>query len=227
MHNFLPHLILCAALLPHAQAALVFTDPIAFDNAVTAQGYQARTTLNFDTTAVGTLIPTGSTLQSITFTYALNGLQLFVADDFDTTSGTRYLGVDDPANFNQLVAGDELILHFPAQNAIGLFVIATADPQFDGDMFLETQIGTAFSVASPLFTLPDTGHVRFIGIVGSPSDAQFTQARLGFGPGASGAFLYNVDDIMTATTTTVPEPVSGIAVSLVMFCMLFRRMRAM
>src|SRR5262245_29818688 len=93
--------ILC---LSHAsQAAVVFTDFASFSAATAGL---TVTTLDFDGVAAGTVLPTGSSLQGVTFTYTLL-LDLAVANNFNTTSRTNSLGLNDPANFSQFVAGEE------------------------------------------------------------------------------------------------------------------------
>jgi len=183
-------------------ATLTFTDPVAFFAALPG----AASTLDFDGSLVRTSIPSGNALAGITFSYSIAGLAMAVVDDFDTTSPANYLGLNNPGNFDQFIAGDSFDMLFatPAA-ALGLYVITTADPVFAGDIQLVTPIGTALNAGTPNLTLPDGGTAFFIGLV---SDTAFSNASVQFDPGAVGAFLYNVDDITTsaAAVARAPEP---------------------
>lgn len=177
-----------------------FTDPAAFNAAIRGT---TISTLTFDGLSTGTLIPPGTNLGGITFTYDLGGRQMAVASNFDTTSGANSLGVDDPPNFNQFVAGDSFTLRFAPARAIGFYVITTPDAIFANDIQLaagDPQVGNA---ANPSLTLQDGGKAFFLGIVADPGAPNLTLAQLGFNPQAEGSFLYNVDDI---TLASVPEP---------------------
>ena len=61
-----------------------YTDSTAFGLALPGPS----TTLDFEELAAGTLIPSGSTEQGITFTYAIDGLSLKVTDAFDPAAGS-------------------------------------------------------------------------------------------------------------------------------------------
>jgi hypothetical protein len=81
---------------------VTYTDSAAFLAALPG----SAATLDFDSQAVATPIPSGSSLGGITFTYSIAGLTMQVVDNFDTTSGSNSLGLNDPGNFNQFIAGD-------------------------------------------------------------------------------------------------------------------------
>ena len=105
--------------------------------------------------------------------------------------------------FRSLLDGDDLTLGFATAQAIGLFIITAEEPGFtlfDGDLGLTAAGTTAFlDVDAIEQTLTDLSLVFFLGVINDAGT--FTSASLdGFGGG--GAFLYNVDDIVTA----VPEP---------------------
>ncbi len=185
-------LALLVASAAHA-ATTTFTDPTAFSAALPDR----VSTLDFDTESAGTLIPSGSSLDDITFTYAIDSLSLKVTDAFDTTSGLNSLG---------LTGGDEAMLDgdvisFDTASpvlALGLFVI-TSDPALASEIELVTSVGTALNAGTALATLGDGGLVYFLGLVAT---TQFSSATLDFADDGEINFAYNVDDI----TTAVPEP---------------------
>jgi hypothetical protein len=178
---------------------IAYTDSVAFLNALPGPA----TTLDFDSTAAGTTLASGSTLEGITFTYDFGGVELAVTDGnqfggggpFDTTSGANFLGTDDA---DLLQDGDDFSLSFAPVNAIGMFFI-TADALNDDDITLTAGGATASLMAADVEqTLGDGSEVFFLGLVDSA--AAFTSA--GVATIGGGFFLYNVDDIVTA----VPEP---------------------
>ncbi len=189
--------VLLSALSGEARA-LSFTDPAAFLAAFPGPA----ATLDFDAVSAGTLIPNGSALGGITFSYSIPDgsggfLQMAVASSFATTSGANGLGLDDPGNFDQLVDGDEFDLAFAAPvHAVGM-VFITGDPLVAGDVRIETATGSAANGLLPAGTLIDGGLAYFVGLV---TPGAFTEAQVRFDDGA-GNFLFNVDDI-----TTAPEP---------------------
>ena len=90
---------------------------------------------------------------------------------------------------------------FAPSHAIGMFFI-TADTMFDGDITLTTGGKSAtLSVADAGADLDDQGIPYFLGIIDDAS----TFASAGVTTIAGGFFLFNVDDIATATAS-VPEP---------------------
>jgi hypothetical protein len=184
---------------------ITYTDVAAFLAALPGPAITA----DFDGIAAGTVIPSGGSADGITFTYDFGGVDLIVTDGaqaggggpFDTTSPPNFLGTSD---FDLILDGDDLVLGFASAHAIGLYVITAEVPGvtlFDGDIGLGAGGATAFLDVDALQqTLGDGSLVFFLGVI-DPS-ASFTTASLDtFGGG--GAFLFNVDDIVTAA---VPEP---------------------
>jgi hypothetical protein len=161
-------------------------------------------TLDFESVPDGTLLPSGSALDDITFSYALGGETLKVTAAFDTTSGTRSLGLT--GGDEALLDGDELQLAFvDPVFALGLFVI-TSDPALADEILLVTSEGTAGNSASEEAVLGDGGIAYFVGLV---STAPFVGATLDFADDGVN-FVYNVDDI----TTAVPEPATALLLGL-------------
>jgi len=160
------------------------------------------TTLDFDSIASGTIVNSGDTLGGITFTYSIGPppVDMAVVSDFETTSGTNYLGLDDPGNSNLFIAGDTFSLAFDSPvNAVGMYFVS-GDPLFASDIELVTSAGSAFNGDIVDVTFGDGGLAYYIGLISGQS---FSSASIAFNPLAEGAFLYSVDDI---TTTVVPLP---------------------
>ena len=191
-------LALLGASTGHALAA-TYTDSSSFRAALPGPA----TTLDFESTAAGTLIPSGTSLDGITFTYGLSPEMLNVTDAFDTTSGTNALG---------LTGGDEALLDGDVVSfgvatpvkAFGLFVI-TSDPTLAGEIQLVTPVGTVLGSATEETRLGDGGIVYFLGLI---SDTPFSSATLESANDGEINFAYNVDDV----TMAAPEP--GTPVSL-------------
>ena len=189
-------------------ATTTYTDQAAFLAALNGPA----NTLDFDSAASGSLIPSGSSLGGITFSYTFGGSSLAVTDGnqfggggpFDTTSGTNFLGTD---NSDLIIDDDDFNLGFAASNAIGFSVITAEIPGtsfFDDDIQLTAGGTTALLDVDALqTTLSDGSLVFFLGII--DDSASFTGASLAT-PGSSGSFLYNIDDITTTSAAVVPLP---------------------
>jgi hypothetical protein len=180
-----------------ANAAIItYTDETSFLAALSGP----TSTLDFDSTTVDTLIPSGNSLGGITFTYNISGLDMKVVNDYDTTSPNNYLGMDDAGNFDLFIAGDEFSMSFASPvNAVGLYIVS-GDPLFASDVSLNTTAGSALNSDVVDVALEDGGLAYYIGLI---SDTAFSSADLTFDAAAVEAFLYSVDDI---TTSAVPLP---------------------
>jgi hypothetical protein len=177
-----------------AQAApQAYTDQATFIAALPG----ASTTLDFDSAAADSLIPSGSALSGITFSYALDGVQLKVSTTsggYSTTSGSQFLGTDDA---DILQDGDALTLSFGAVNAIGLYIISN-DVLEDNDLVLIAGDGTASLLkTASQGTLGDGSMVYFLGVI--DDQVPFTTASLN--TAGNTAFLFNIDDIVTVAST--------------------------
>ena len=136
---------------------------------------------------------------------------MMVTNDFLTTSGSNYLGLDDFGNSNLFIAGDSFTMAFDTpQNAVGMYLVS-GDALLENDVSISTSVGSAFNSDIVNITFGDGGLAYYIGLT---SDAAFSSATLQFDADAEGAFLYSVDDI---TTSVVPLPgalwlfISGLA----------------
>ena len=189
--------------LPSYAVTLTFTNSAAFLAGLPGPA----STLDFDGLPVGTLVPSGSALNGVTFTYAIidgfgGQLDMAVVDDFATTSGSQSLGLNDPGNFNRFLAGDDFDLGFAAPvRALGVF-FTTSDSLVAGDLQLMTSVGTTLNSATAQFLLADGGFAYFLGL--TSTDA-FINAQIRFAPEAVETFLFTVDDI-TTSAAVAPEP---------------------
>ncbi len=187
--------LLVGSLAPGSAAALTttYTDESLFVAALPGPG----TTLDLESLAPGTLLPSGSTVGDLTLTYAIAGLTAKVTDSFDTTSGGNSLGLT--GGDDAFLDGDELdfaaatILH-----AIGMYFITT-DPALAGEIQVVTSAGTASNSATSNGVLPDGGITYFVGLISTDS---FTAAGVRFAADGEVNFAFNIDDV----TYVVPEP---------------------
>src|SRR5687768_13174530 len=115
----------CAACATGSQAALTsFTSKAAFDAAIA--GMSDLQTVDFEGVAAGTTFASGTGTGGLTFDYAISGFTLQVSDTFGTTSGTNYLGLDNPDTAFNL--GDSVTIQFGRTvHAVGLYVMAGND----------------------------------------------------------------------------------------------------
>lgn len=179
-------------------ATVTFTDQSSFLSSLSG----SSSTLDFESQSSDSLVNSGDTLGGITFSYNIGPppVDMMVTNDFLTTSGSNYLGLDDAGNFNLFIAGDSFTMTFDTpQNAIGLYLVS-GDPLYAGDAIISTSVGSALNSDVVNIDLGDGGLAYYIGLT---SDTAFSSATLQFDAAAEGAFLYSVDDI---TVSAVPVP---------------------
>ena len=205
VHRSLHALVAAAVILgaSASEAALTtYTTKAGFDTAIAGLSSQ---TVDFESIAAGTLFPTGTGTGGLTFVYSIAGPStLQVSDTFGTTSGTRYLGLDNPDTAFYL--GDSFTINFGVSvNAVGLYVITGSDAQA-GDMRLSVSSGSVSNSAAPDVLVSD-GRAFYLGLVESDPALGFTSAVVSGVLSTPNAFLaFSVDDITTGTASTVPEP---------------------
>ncbi len=155
-------------------------------------------TVDFESVPSGTTFASGTGTGGLVFTYDIPGYQLQVSSTFGTTSGTNYLGLDNPDTAFYL--GDSFTISFGRTvDAAGLYLIAGNDAE-PGDLELSTATAGVFNGTTPL-TLVD-GKAYFLGLVDSAGFDSITITGVPDG----GAFLpFSADDI-TSAVTSVPEP---------------------
>ena len=192
----------CLGAAGSAQAALTtFTSKAAFDAAIA--GMSAAQTVDFESVASGTTFASGSGTGGLTFTYSIAGPStLQVSSTFGTTSGSNYLGLDNPDTAFYL--GDSFTINFNRTvHAVGLYVIAGRDAQA-GDMVLSVTAGSVGNSAVA-DTLVSDGQAFYLGLVESEIGSGFTSATLS-GTFTPNAFLAFTTDDITSAVTAVPEP---------------------
>jgi hypothetical protein len=153
-----------------------FTDPVAFQAALTSQ-----TTITFDNLASGTSIPSGTTINGVTYTFNAAGFAGLATHVFLSVSPPNTLGVSRGLGVDGdfFLAGNSVTLTFAQPiNAIGAYfssnLVAGTAQEF---IFISTPSGTAFSgdaLPEGTFGFPANA-LRFVGLV---SDTPFSQATL-------------------------------------------------
>ena len=178
-----------------------YTDKAAFDAAIATLA--DAQTVDFESVAVGTTFPSGSGTGGLSFVYAIDGPStLRVSATFGTTSGTHYLGLDNPDTAFYL--GDSVTIDFGRTvRAVGLYVIAGADAEA-GDMRLSAGGASVANAAVPDRPVSD-GQAFYLGLVESDPALGFTSATLAGVP-SGGAFLAFTADDITSAVSAVPEP---------------------
>ena len=186
----------------------VYTDLTAFNNALASNGYSSQT-LDFDSETAGTTYAAPSTIGHVTFSN-FGPPDLIVTDDFATTSGANYLGMDSVGLANQFTGGFNIDMGFAASNAVG-FNIVTGEIAnvsiFDDDIQLVVPgSGTVLLDVDDLQgTVGGSDSVFFVGLIDTMST--FTTAQVRYDAAAVGTITYNIDDI---TTAAIPEPASSV-----------------
>jgi len=163
--------------------------------------------LTFENAAANGLIPSGAVINGISFGYNLGGVSLKVSTvtdtSYSTTSAVHFLGTDDA---DILQDGDALAFAFPPVNSFGLYVISN-DEMVDGDIVLNAGGASVGLVAADVQgALADGSQVYFLGI--SNPTGMFAGASLT--TAGNGAFLFNIDDIVTAVAPMVDTDGDGI-----------------
>ena len=187
-------LLLAGWLLPGYAAAtpVGYTDQAAFSAALPGEA----TMVDFDSQSADYLIPSGSSVDGMTFTYALDGVALKVSSEsgstYSTTSPGNFLGTDDA---DLLQDGDVISLSFAPVNALGFYVISK-DSMENGDVSLTAGGDTTYLVASDVQGAPlgDGSSVYFLGVIDAANSFSTATVRTM----GNGEFLFNIDDIVTS-----------------------------
>jgi hypothetical protein len=201
---------------------LSFTSSAAFYAAIAT--LSAAQTVDFDSVPTGTTFVSGTGTGGLTFTYAIAGPStLRVSSTFGTTSGSNYLGLNNPDTAFYL--GDSFTIGFNRTvYAVGLFLIAGNDAQA-GDLQLSAGGSSVFNSATADRLVSD-GQAFFLGLLETADEPGFTSATVS-GVFTPNAFLaFTVDDITSVTRggSAVPEP-SSWSLMLVALAVLFARAR--
>lgn len=200
----------CAALAfigTQAHASIsTFTDLASFDTAIS--GYTGTTKIDFDTPA--TSLGAAAFTVSGSTAVGLNPSVSTSAPAGDpnavwTTSGSSFLGVNDPGNLGQLSSGDSVTFTFAQPvYAFGLYAIAGSDTD-TGDFTLVSG-ATSLVNGTQASALTD-GHgsyAYFLGVVATtPGEGLKTFTLNSDG---SHLYFYGIDDVRYAAQLPVPEP---------------------
>lgn len=214
-------LALAVGVCAPAAAALVTYQAQGNFNAAIA-GLTAINT-DFDGIAPGTGYPPGSGPAGSGFTVGLtagsvsSGFNLpTVGSTFWTTSGTNYLGLDNPDTAFE--SGDELVFSFLSPvRGFGLYVVGGRDLlDIQAGAVTLTVDGATLAISSIDYLASGNGdYAFFLGFV-TTDGSTFSSATLTVGDG-SGVIPVTVDDVTLARTpddgTRVPEPGTLLLVS--------------
>ena len=211
--NALIGIALAAAIASSAvaeAAVATFTGRAAFDAAIA--GMFDVEILDFDGVPDETLIPSGSSLDGVTFSYTIEAYELLVIDSFETTSGLQSLGL----TFNDvLLSGDAFTMTFDRTiHAVGLYVLGRLINE--GDMQLRIPgKGSVSNAAAADLVLPGGGGAAwFLGLIETdPAAPGFNRADVLSSPPPAVSFEWNVDDVVSAVTA--PEPGGAAALAAV------------
>jgi len=171
------------------------------DFAAAISGLSDVQTVDFESVPTGTTFASGTGTGGLTFIYAIAGQMLQVSSTFATTSGTHYLGLDNPDTAFYL--GDSFTIAFGRSvTAAGLYLIAGNDAE-PGDLELSTASASVFNGTTPV-ELVD-GKAYFLGLVDS---AGFDSITITGVPSGDAFLPFSADDITSAVaaTSAVPEP---------------------
>lgn len=194
------------------------------------------TTTDFDGIAPGTSYPPGSGPAGSGFTVGLtagsvsSGFNLpTVGSVFWTTSGTHYLGLDNPDTAFE--SGDALVFSFlsPVQG-FGLYVVGGRDLlDIQAGAVTLTVDGATLAISSIDYLTSGNGDYAFFLGFATDDGSTFSSATLTVGDG-SGVIPVTVDDVTLASTrnggNTVPEPGSLLLVATAIGAALLRVRRA-
>ena len=201
--------VACAAVANAAVAT--FTSRAAFD-AATA-GFEGVEILDFDGVPDETLIPSGSSLDGVTFTYTigdqLGSYELIVIDSFETTSGLHSLGL----TFGDvLLSGDAFTMTFDRTiHAVGLFALASLLNAGEVELQIPGK-GSVGNASEADLSLAGGGGAWFLGIVETDPAAPGLDAVDVVSSAPPGDdFEWNVDDVVSAVAAPEPGSASALA----------------
>jgi hypothetical protein len=189
-----------------ADAAVVtFTSRAAFDAAIA--GMTDVEILDFDGVPDETLIPSGSSLDGVTFSYTiedeLGEYELLVIDSFETTSGLQSLGL----TFGDvLLSGDAFTMTFDRTiHAVGLYVVTVLLLEGETELRIPGKGSVSNAAEADLMLPGDAGGAWFLGLIeADPAAPGFDAADVLSGSAPEDSFEWNVDDVVSAVTA--PEP---------------------
>ena len=150
----------------------------------------------YETFALGTLIPDGSTANGVTYRFP-GGLDGLVDNEFNSFE-TRGLQISRRPGLNFFFAGESVTVDFEEPCfAVGVFINANLEVNSSDDLFLQTPVGTVRTGGLvydiPFFPPPLFPTFFFLGII---SDVPFTTATFG----SAELLSYTLDNLVCAPT---------------------------
>ncbi len=181
------------ALTATAEAG-TFTSSTAFLAATSG-----TTVEDYATTTAGQLVPDGSTLDGLTYTFSTGaGLGGVITDQYNSFSGLSLAAKQTAgplSSSDYFYGGESFTVSFPTPvTAVGIF--ANVNPN-TGNYDLSTSAGSATTGSSTY----DTFTFVFVGLTSATpfSSATFTSEDLALG-------VYNIPEIIYGQAASVPEP---------------------
>lgn len=210
-------------------AAMALLLAVGMDAHAGLTGYQSRaafdaatagwsaTSTDFEAAAPGTKYGAGTGPAGSGFTLNYTGATGFpliptVSDQFWTTSGANYLGLDNEDSAFE--AGDALTFSFASGvHAFGLYVIGTQDIGL-GDITLTAGAGSVGNQATANLNDGNGSYAFFLGLVSSDASTFGSVTLNNLAPGTQRLLGIAVDDVVLARNdggngtpgTGVPEP---------------------
>lgn len=177
----------------------IYTDASEFASALAAAGYPSST-LDFESITPGSVFLPGASIGDITF-QNFGAQNLIIDNQYATTSGNNYLGMDDGSFANQFLGGYEFDMQFTNSHAIGMFIVTGETPGFsifDDDILVTVPgVGTAaLDVDDLQATIGGSDRVFFIGMIDTM--VTFTDASVRYSSAAVNSIVFNVDDLTTS-----------------------------
>jgi len=221
MHCVGKNALICIALAAAIASAAVadaavatFTSRAAFDAAIA--GMFDVEILDFDGVPDETLIPSGSSLDGVTFSYTiedtLGSYDLIVISSFETTSGLQSLGL---TSGDVLLSGDAFTMTFDRTiHAIGLYVLGRLINEGEMELRIPGKGSVSNAAAADLVLPGGGGAAWFLGLIETdPAAPGFNRADVLSSPPPAVSFEWNVDDVVSAVTA--PEPGGAAALAAV------------
>jgi len=221
MHCVGKNALICIALAAAIASAAVadaavatFTSRAAFDAAIA--GMFDVEILDFDGVPDETLIPSGSSLDGVTFSYTiedtLGSYDLIVISSFETTSGLQSLGL---TSGDVLLSGDAFTMTFDRTiHAIGLYVLGRLINEGEMELRIPGKGSVSNAAAADLVLPGGGGAAWFLGLIeADPAAPGFNRADVLSSPPPAVSFEWNVDDVVSAVTA--PEPGGAAALAAV------------
>ncbi len=186
------------AVQPAHAATVSYTSSSAFFTALGVSSY-LPTTETYDGTTINTLIPSGSSLNGVTYTFS-TGLQGRIDNQFNRIGTAGLAAQRENSSSNFFLPGESFSVVFPqATYAVGIFFNIFPSPV--ASLFINTPSGNATTGGASY----DQSTLYFAGLI---SDTPFTTATIGSLSNAASGF--NVDHLTYAAPIPTPAMLPGL-----------------